>query len=629
MSDSPWSTTAPDSRRPQGSPRISPYDALAPGTRLDEFEILSVLGIGAFGIVYLAYDHVLVRRVAIKEYMPAALAGRRDGLPIALRSPEFEETFERGLESFLNEARLLASFDHPSLVKVHRFWRGNGTAYMAMQHYPGETLKDVRLRMDAPPSEEWLLGLVAPLLDALDLLHAQGVFHRDISPDNILILPEGRPVLLDFGSARRVIGTGSQFLSAVLKPPFAPVEQYASETEMRQGPWTDLYALGATLYFALMGRAPTPSVVRAVDDTLGVLATSRDERFAAMHGPLLATIDWMLAMSPAARPRSVEAVRRVLRGEQHAPPAERVGGPAASVAAGRENARAGDDDEHDGDSDRDGETADDGDRADDGARPKSARSLDEAPARSASLADDAAPEDAAAVRSTPDRRLALAALAVLGALVLAIGGWTLNRSGSASPALASLAAALRPSTSASAATAARRETAWVARSPASVATVPAPVATITPAVATTAVPPIASAPSTAVRPLPPFLSSSADTEWIIEREPDTPQREAVPRPAETARLVEAAEDRGSPRPRERGWSSGRPADSPLRLPVQNVAARTKNTPARASASCDGLAALSRVLCTLRACKSQQTSADPKCVRSRQVELARQRRMERE
>jgi hypothetical protein len=159
--------------------------------------------------------------------------------------------------------------------------------------------------------------------------------------------------------------------------------------------------------------------------------------------------------------------------------------------------------------------------------------------------------------------------------------------------------------------------------------VPAPVATITPAVATTAVPPIASAPSTAVRPLPPFLSSSADTEWIIEREPDTAQREAVPRPAETARRVEAAVDRGSPRPRERGWSSGRPADSPLRLPVQNVAARTKNTPARASASCDGLAALSRVLCTLRACKSQQTSADPKCVRSRQVELARQRRMERE
>ena len=189
--------------------RLDDSRLLPAGTRLDEFEILSVLGIGAFGIVYLAYDHVLVRRVAVKEYMPAALAGRRDEMPVSLRSPEFAATFERGLDSFLSEASLLASFDHPALVKVHRFWKGNGTAYMAMQHYPGATLKDVRGAMAAPPDEAGCTAFVEPLLDALARLHRAGVYHRDISPDNIMILPNGRPMLLDFGSARRVVGAGT------------------------------------------------------------------------------------------------------------------------------------------------------------------------------------------------------------------------------------------------------------------------------------------------------------------------------------------------------------------------------------------------------------------------------------
>ena len=151
MSDSPWPTTAPQFRGPSEPKKVSLSDALPPGTRLDEFEIVDVLGTGAFGIVYLARDRLLLRQVAIKEDVPATLAGRRDGLALSLRSPDFAPTFERGLESFLSEAQLLASFDHPSLVKVHRFWRGNGTAYMAMPHYPGETLKAVRARMEGAP----------------------------------------------------------------------------------------------------------------------------------------------------------------------------------------------------------------------------------------------------------------------------------------------------------------------------------------------------------------------------------------------------------------------------------------------------------------------------------------------
>jgi serine/threonine protein kinase len=290
------------------------------GTRLDEFEIVRTLGAGGFGIVYLALDHTLLRYVAIKEYMPTALAGREAAaLTVALRAPALAGTFAVGLESFFNEARFLAKFDHPSLVKVHRFWKANGTAYMAMQYYPGKTLKEARLGMEAAPDESWLCGFVEPLLSALEILHVHGVYHRDISPDNILLLPDGRPVLLDFGSARRVIGDRTQSLTALLKPNFAPVEQYADEAGMRQGPWTDLYALGATVHFMLTGKAPTPSVLRAVRDVLPALSAPDAEPVDGVGRRFLAAVDWTLALDPASRPQSVEAVRQALRGDVEPP----------------------------------------------------------------------------------------------------------------------------------------------------------------------------------------------------------------------------------------------------------------------------------------------------------------------
>ncbi|MEO6031414.1 MAG: protein kinase, partial [Burkholderiaceae bacterium] len=163
------------------------HDALLPGTRLDEFEILRVLGAGGFGIVYLALDHVLMRQVAIKEFMPATLATRGKGAIVSVRSPSLATTFATGLNSFFNEAQLLARFDHPALVKVHRFWKANGTAYMVMPYYPGQTLQAVRAAMRGSPDEAWLRALLDPLLGALDLLHHEGVYHRDIAPDNILL----------------------------------------------------------------------------------------------------------------------------------------------------------------------------------------------------------------------------------------------------------------------------------------------------------------------------------------------------------------------------------------------------------------------------------------------------------
>ena len=246
--------------------------ALPPGTRLGEFELLSIIGVGGFGIVYLAFDHALEREVAVKEYMPAALAGRTETMHVSLRSKSDAETFALGLRSFVNEARLLARFDHPSLLKVHRFWEANGTAYMAMPVMRGRTVKEVRQDMAMPPDEAWLRALLEPLLGAIDRLHSEGVYHRDIAPDNIQVEPDGHPVLLDFGAARRVISDKTQTLTAILKPAYAPIEQYAEAGSVKQGPWTDLYALGATLHSLLLGRPPAPATARAVHDDATPLA---------------------------------------------------------------------------------------------------------------------------------------------------------------------------------------------------------------------------------------------------------------------------------------------------------------------------------------------------------------------
>ena len=285
-------------------------DALPDGTWLGEFRIIRTLGSGGFGIVYLALDTTLQREVAIKEYLPMAIAKRGSGATVEVRVDL--PTFNAGLDSFLYEARLLARFEHPALVKVHQFWKANNTAYMVMRYYPGRTLKEERRRRHAPPDETWLRGLVLPILDALEQLHQEGVYHRDISPDNIVILEDGSPVLLDFGSARRVIGDRTTAVTAVLKPNFAPVEQYAEPPLLRQGPWTDLYALGAVVHYMMTGQAPVPAVVRTMSDTLAKLAGEGAARFPLVSTTFLAAIDWSLEVVPAKRPQSVKDLREAL-----------------------------------------------------------------------------------------------------------------------------------------------------------------------------------------------------------------------------------------------------------------------------------------------------------------------------
>ena len=294
-------------------PRAMPSrhgNALAVGTRLAEFELVRVLGEGGFGIVYLARDHSLQRQVAIKEYMPASLAMRSGSMTVAVTAERHQEVFAAGLESFMNEARLLARFDHASLLKVYRFWPANGTAYMVMPFYEGATLKDRLQQMGAPPDERWLMALLGSLTEALAVIHDGHWLHRDIAPDNILLLADsGRPLLLDFGAARQVIGDATQALTAILKPGYAPVEQYAEMPSMRQGPWTDVYALCAVVYAAVMGHKPPVAVARSVSDSYVPLARCAAGRYSP---GFLQAIDAGLRLRPDERTPSISALRQAL-----------------------------------------------------------------------------------------------------------------------------------------------------------------------------------------------------------------------------------------------------------------------------------------------------------------------------
>jgi non-specific serine/threonine protein kinase len=197
---------------------------------------------------------------------------------------------------------------------------------MAMPVLRGQTLKQMRQAASAAPEEAWMRDLLASMLDALERLHGANVYHRDISPDNIQIEPDGRAVLLDFGAARRVAADKSQTLTAILKPAYAPIEQYGEAGSVRQGPWTDFYALGATLHFLLLARPPAPATARMLHDDAPSLVECAPAGYSA---DWLRLVDWMLAPKPSDRPQSVAALREVLQGRRMAP--GRAAGPPGAV----------------------------------------------------------------------------------------------------------------------------------------------------------------------------------------------------------------------------------------------------------------------------------------------------------
>ena len=291
------------------TPGSTASSALPAGSRLGEFEITDVIGEGGFGIVYSARDSSLDRIVAIKEYLPAAFAGRNTTGMVHVRSNEHSKTFDAGLSSFINEARMLAKFSHPGLVEVFRFWEGNGTAYMAMRYYRGVTLREMLRTNPQVVTEQWLCETLDPILLALQELHYEKCYHRDIAPDNILVLPNGRSVLMDFGAARRIIGGMTRALTTVLKPGYAPIEQYSDDGSMAQGAWTDIYAVGGVLYHAMTGKVPVQAISRMMNDPLKPVATAARGEFS----PTLCNVVMKcLSVMPENRYQSIDELRAAL-----------------------------------------------------------------------------------------------------------------------------------------------------------------------------------------------------------------------------------------------------------------------------------------------------------------------------
>ena len=275
-------------------------NALPDGYKLHEYELVRVLGVGGFGITYLGYDHHLDKPVAIKEYLPNDLAIRKDNTEVLAKSDTNQSDFDWGLERFLEEARVLARFDHRNLVKVYRFFEAHGTAYIVMEYVEGETLSQ-RLERGSLSEAEWL-QMLNPLALGLIKVHKSNFLHRDIKPANMLIRTEDdSPVLVDFGAARMAIGAHSRSITAVITPGYAPMEQYSSKG--KQGPWTDIYALGAMSYKALTGTTPPDATDRVMDDELQPISQLNPN----LSPALVTAIEWSLRIRSDERPQSVEA----------------------------------------------------------------------------------------------------------------------------------------------------------------------------------------------------------------------------------------------------------------------------------------------------------------------------------
>src|SRR6185503_20894627 len=263
------------------------------------------LGIGGFGLTYLATDQNLNLQVALKEYLPGEIALRAPDNSIAPTSPATSETFNWGKRRFLDESRTLASFRHPNIVRVMRFFEANGSAYMVMEFVAGAALPDwVKTRRPMPHAE--IMALVRPLLDGLEVVHKAGYTHRDIKPGNIYMREDSSPVLLDFGSARMQASE----LTAVVSPGYAPFEQY--HTQGNQGPWSDLYALSGVLYWIVTGNRPHEAAARVRKDTMPPALQIGERKL--YPAEFLAALDWALAPHEEQRPQTVKEWREALLG---------------------------------------------------------------------------------------------------------------------------------------------------------------------------------------------------------------------------------------------------------------------------------------------------------------------------
>ena len=280
-------------------------NALPEDYMLDDFKIIKVLGAGGFGIAYLAKDTYLNQQCVIKEYMPKEFA-YRDSYSGAIHSTSSSsaENYEWGLKEFLNEARTIAKFNHPNIVQVSRFFRENNTAYIVMPYFEGDSLDELlKLAPNERATEEELRNIVIPLLEGLQIVHAQHIFHRDIKPSNIYICDNGNtPILIDFGAARFSLGSHSRSITTIVTPGYSPHEQYHQHG--KQGAWTDIYSMAAVMYHLIDGKMPIESPARVGDDDPLIPASTIGKGKYSSH--LLKAIDHALEFNVNDRPQSVE-----------------------------------------------------------------------------------------------------------------------------------------------------------------------------------------------------------------------------------------------------------------------------------------------------------------------------------
>lgn len=287
-----------------------PYLAVPIGTILDgRYLIGKVLGVGGFGITYLGYDLTLDYKVAVKEYMPSGFATRGDDkYTLQVTSSSQQSAYDEGLDKFLSEARTLAKFHNtPHVVSVQDFFKENNTAYFVMEYVDGESLKDYLDKNGGRVSFAAASKILMPIMEALSKVHAQGLIHRDISPDNISITSTGEPKLLDFGAARSAYAE-SKSVSVILKHGLAPIEQYSNHGNL--GPWTDVYAMGATLYRSITGILPPESIERIHADTIKTPSSL------GINIPPYAEMALMkaLAVNPDSRFQNIEQFMAALKG---------------------------------------------------------------------------------------------------------------------------------------------------------------------------------------------------------------------------------------------------------------------------------------------------------------------------